>query len=278
MGGSMFILVCVLVGVAAGANTGVDERKAQALAKIPVKIQELMDVVEVTCAANDDTVTGLAQIVNTTQADTSKYIKDVVEALENSVTQAVAGLGEAIKQNSDETTIQMKMLTDAVLSAQEGIKQMANAIAGLTHKLNNGGSSSNHIEGKGKYVVSCKKPFRNYNGQCLYISNAELNWGAARKKCQQIGGDLAEHEDLEALINFVKLEGLVSTSYWIGASDHKAPRNFIWISGARVTTGWRKDQTEPDYANPGRDCVYIRDRGIGDLVCTHAFGFLCATT
>lgn len=272
--GVFMLLWCVLMGhVAVGANTGVEERKAQALTKIPIKIQELMDVVEVTCSAREDTVNGLAQIVNATQAETSKYMKDVVEALESSVKQAVNGLAEAIKQNSDETKAQMENLTKAVLSAQEGIKAMSKAIAGQTNKINTGGSTNNHMEER---VMQCKKPYRNYNGQCLYISNTELNWAAARKKCQGIAGDLAENEDIDTLINFVNLNGLVSTSYWIGASDHKAPRNFHWLSGNRVTTGWRKDQIEPDYSNPGRDCVYIRDRGIGDLVCTHAFGFLCA--
>ena len=50
---------------------------------------------------------------------------------------------------------------------------------------------------------SCADGWRSYDSSCYYISSNATTWSKARRKCQQLGADLARIES-DAEQNYVK--------------------------------------------------------------------------
>ncbi|XP_005109938.1 hepatic lectin [Aplysia californica] len=105
-----------------------------------------------------------------------------------------------------------------------------------------------------------------------------LTWGGARKKCELLGGFLAEIHDHASLEYVNRLFARSGNSLWVGASDQGQEGNWIWVMSKKplVVEDWRLDQ--PDNYKGNEHCLQIKEdsgKYWNDLACNTTLGYLC---
>ncbi|EYC26846.1 hypothetical protein Y032_0010g996 [Ancylostoma ceylanicum] len=97
------------------------------------------------------------------------------------------------------------------------------------------------------------------NKHCYKVFCKEVEWEAAKKHCEELGGYLASIGDAEEN-NFVgSLAGNMYARVWIGykrTTPHQRP--FYWVDGSKTGfESWSSRTSEPNNARGDEDCTYM---------------------
>jgi hypothetical protein len=87
-----------------------------------------------------------------------------------------------------------------------------------------GGSSSSSSGGGG----ACPPSWTAAGGHCYLQEPSSPDWATARKRCVDLGGDLAAIHSPEQL---AEIGGIVTTNAWIGGHDQLYEGTFEWSNG-----------------------------------------------
>jgi len=86
--------------------------------------------------------------------------------------------------------------------------------------------------------VTCPSPYKLRGTECLFVSedgNDLLNWDESRQRCQSMGGDLAQPQDMVDFVEYIKESYNNSKStIWLGATDKEVEQEWYWLSGEPV--------------------------------------------
>ncbi|XP_005112141.3 low affinity immunoglobulin epsilon Fc receptor isoform X1 [Aplysia californica] len=117
---------------------------------------------------------------------------------------------------------------------------------------------------------------------CYKVFEVKTTWADARKRCESIGGFLAEFHDHVSVEYVKRVVAKDNSRLWIGATDHDKEGTWTWVtSGKRLSVDdWVRNQ--PDNARNSEHCMEIREvlRVFGgkrwnDRTCEHKLEYLC---
>ncbi|XP_064109505.1 C-type lectin domain family 17, member A-like isoform X2 [Macrobrachium nipponense] len=98
--------------------------------------------------------------------------------------------------------------------------------------------------------VACYLPFEDIGGRCLYVDPLESgSYYEMRLFCSRLGQGsqlaiLDDADTLKAVIDYIKIQGLDHSHYWVGASDEEHENIWEWADGSSVRMGapfWKYD-------------------------------------
>merc|ERR1711970_1666928 len=107
----------------------------------------------------------------------------------------------------------------------------------------------------------CPSPFKLRGTECFFISedsNDLLNWDESRQRCQSMGGDLAQPQNMVDFVEYIKesYPNSKPTTVWLGATDREVEQDWYWVSGEPVPPAmwepWPHNQPSGD-----GDCMEI---------------------
>merc|ERR1711962_1485292 len=101
---------------------------------------------------------------------------------------------------------------------------------------------------------SCPEPFKMRGDECFFVTEdgiEPLNWDDSRKKCLDMGADLAMPHDMVDFVAYIKESYPDSKStIWLGATDREVEQEWKWVSGepvpAEMWEGWPDNQPSGD--------------------------------
>ncbi|XP_005094809.1 C-type lectin domain family 4 member F-like [Aplysia californica] len=114
---------------------------------------------------------------------------------------------------------------------------------------------------------------------CYTVFEQKTTWADARKKCESLGGFLAEFHD-HASLEYVKRVVTTDTSrLWLGATDLGKEGIWTWVTSNRRLSVEDWARTQPDNYKNNEHCLEIR-KEIGrkvwnDMPCDYKLGYLC---
>ncbi|XP_054027215.1 macrophage mannose receptor 1 [Dryobates pubescens] len=142
----------------------------------------------------------------------------------------------------------------------------------------------------------CPENWLFFKNKCYkFFSYAYVNWNTARRRCLDLGGDLASiHSEQEQAFLTLQLKN-VFLEPWIGLNDITSELNFIWSDGSAVSyKNWAPDSPKDgdrvlfDSLHPEDghnlqqfDCVSLKKGPAEDIgkwdnkECYKALGYLC---
>ena len=132
-------------------------------------------------------------------------------------------------------------------------------------------------------ALACPENWTASGGKCHQVPTEKANFQQAAKKCQRLGGQLAEPKsqlENEALIQLVQLESPGDQKFWYGINDIERENEFRYLSsGERITFAlWNPGQPNA-YRGANEDCVELRLDWEGgtwnDLPCQYERKFIC---
>uniref|UniRef100_A0A8D2ZEC7 C-type lectin domain-containing protein n=1 Tax=Scophthalmus maximus TaxID=52904 RepID=A0A8D2ZEC7_SCOMX len=99
---------------------------------------------------------------------------------------------------------------------------------------------------------------------CFLLSKDEKNWDQARKDCH------VNNSDLAVILNSEDQEFMSRLAAWIGLTDKKDEKNFVWVNGEGIkpdVTYWGHGEPNNalaswDATKAGQDCVGIVVRSV----------------
>jgi len=125
---------------------------------------------------------------------------------------------------------------------------------------------------------SCADGWRSYDSSCYYISSNATTWSKARRKCQQLGADLARIES-DAEQNYVKT--MFSKASWIGLNDRVIRGTWVWLDDTEATqyNNWYRNEPSAGLAR-AYDCVvaHSSEHNLGrwsNIECSKESGYIC---
>uniref|UniRef100_A0AAY4B6J7 C-type lectin domain-containing protein n=1 Tax=Denticeps clupeoides TaxID=299321 RepID=A0AAY4B6J7_9TELE len=122
-------------------------------------------------------------------------------------------------------------------------------------------------------VRGCKVNWKEFMGSCYLFSPERASWMDAELRCQELDSHLVS-------IASQQEQDFVTTAdeyQWIGLSDRDVQSEFRWTDRTPLRyQNWRPNQ--PDYLNPGEDCVVMIWHEGGqwdDIPCNYHLPFIC---
>ncbi|CAL4181847.1 unnamed protein product, partial [Meganyctiphanes norvegica] len=87
-------------------------------------------------------------------------------------------------------------------------------------------------------IYECPDDSLLLNSECfLVVTGTKRSWTDARTSCAELGGDLAQPNDIAALRSYIKDRG-IGGDFWIGGSDTENDNTWKWLNGTVITEGW----------------------------------------
>ncbi|XP_047136869.1 macrophage mannose receptor 1 isoform X2 [Hydra vulgaris] len=131
--------------------------------------------------------------------------------------------------------------------------------------------------------IKCSIGWLEYGGYCYLFNTATAtlhgkNWKDSLLSCLSYGGNLLSVTDQAEnlfIVNQLKNDNMGNNHYWIGLSELKNERIFIWSdSTALVFSNWKANEPN-NHKNNNEECVQATVDGWNDNVCSGLFGFIC---
>ncbi|XP_066954477.1 C-type lectin domain family 17, member A-like isoform X2 [Macrobrachium rosenbergii] len=134
------------------------------------------------------------------------------------------------------------------------------------------------------FAQGCVFPYDAIGTQCLYVDPLEEGaWYDMRLYCTKLNGHLAKIPDAsqhQAIVSYIREEGLDHASYWTGANDDDYEGQWKWSDGTDVplsSTFWRydcdADRSRRPKVDPDRNCAVLDMEAnfyFADVDCTGA--------
>ena len=112
-----------------------------------------------------------------------------------------------------------------------------------------------------------------FNGQGFKQYFERISWHEAKKRCEELGGQLAVIPDA-ATWKFVK--ALTSKSVWLGASDEIKEGEWKWIDGTPMSfTAWVDGEPQSAKKNEDYLCGYKSQGWVDAYPSWNAEGYIC---
>ncbi|XP_028814316.1 aggrecan core protein [Denticeps clupeoides] len=123
-------------------------------------------------------------------------------------------------------------------------------------------------------VRGCKVNWKEFMGSCYLFSPERASWMDAELRCQELDSHLVSIASQQEQ-DFVS--STADEYQWIGLSDRDVQSEFRWTDRTPLRyQNWRPNQ--PDYLNPGEDCVVMIWHEGGqwdDIPCNYHLPFIC---
>ncbi|XP_035829273.1 C-type lectin domain family 4 member F-like isoform X2 [Aplysia californica] len=179
---------------------------------------------------------------------------DVLTAI-NQVSTNITGQLSAVQQKFNNLEEKVSMVEDYVTTPRKLIKLCSH---------NNGCEMTSRHEA----MTHCYKVFEE-----------ETTWADARKKCESLGGYLAEFHDNVSLEYVSRVVAKDTSRLWIGATDQDKEGTWTWVTSNKPLSveDWAKNQ--PDNYKGKEHCLEIgavfEGKTWNDLWCDDKLGYLC---
>lgn len=104
----------------------------------------------------------------------------------------------------------------------------------------------------------CDEGWKAFDSKCFKLFHKNKTWREAERSCEKAGAHLvkieSEKENDFLLNTFMQIPiGKFNREAWIGLSDKKKEREFIWTDGSTAKySNWAMDQ--PNDEGNGQDC------------------------
>ncbi|CAL1542648.1 unnamed protein product, partial [Lymnaea stagnalis] len=136
------------------------------------------------------------------------------------------------------------------------------------------------VEGKGN-IPLCKQSGSKLVGElCFNFNAAQVTWHEARNSCEKNGMTFAYVSSLEQIKEILQGNNIVD-QVWIGASDEKNEKNFIWVASNEKATEleniWGEGEPNNKVIDGGdEDCASLFNSFYAnDISCNRKFPYLC---
>ncbi|XP_005092434.3 C-type lectin domain family 4 member F-like [Aplysia californica] len=225
-------------------------------------------------------------IVHTVRADradvltainqVSANIRGVQEKLEEKVSDDVnkapsldrADVLTALNQVSTNITGQLSAVKEKVDNLEEKVSKVEDVVTARSKlKLcshGNGCEMTSRLEA----MTHCYKVFEE-----------ETSWADARKKCESLGGFLAEIHDNVSLEYVNRVVAKDSLGLWLGATDQDKEGIWKWVTSNKPLSVEDWNKNEPNSFGGNEHCLEIRqepeEKGWNDRACHRLVGYLC---
>ncbi|XP_042869280.1 C-type lectin domain family 6 member A-like isoform X2 [Penaeus japonicus] len=154
----------------------------------------------------------------------------------------LASATPAIREGSDPQTL-ADITKNALKNPQPEQGSEDNAISGADHvgpigehlfNLTVELRSLNKLFKSYLTTLTCPAPFHMLGSECFAFLLEDMPWEAARRKCLEMGADLAEPSDLTQLRLYVgnRFPRKSSRNFWIGG--HSQNKVWSWLSGEAI--------------------------------------------
>jgi len=183
----------------------------------------------------------------------------------------------------------------AIVGIEDGVLALCDDGTRMTETGCNGGSGGGSGAGGGgpgggggdacpSCPGGCEAPWQYEDpktGACYLQESTSRDWSSARKRCLDLGGDLAAIGSAEELA-FVA--PFTTDDTWIGGTDAANEGFFEWSNGEPWTYAAWKDGAPPDDPSEKQDCVLLTILPGATLpvftarLCSDKRGYLCEST
>lgn len=113
-----------------------------------------------------------------------------------------------------------------------------------------------------------------FRGHYYLLNLDALDWLAARKRCEKMGGHLVTISDAEENAFVEELCG--GSDAWFGGTDAHKEGDWQWVTGEEMNfTDWLKGEPNNKYENENALAFYPKRRAWNDRVATEKTRFVC---
>ncbi|XP_005112142.1 tetranectin-like [Aplysia californica] len=229
-------------------------------------------------------------IVHTARADRADVLTAINQVSSNirAVQQMVDNLEEKVSDDVNKARSSDK--ADVLTVINQVFTNIRGQLSAVQEKIDNLEEKVSKVEGDitaarnlklCSHRNGCKLTTRpETKTQCYKLIEEKTTWADARKKCESLGGFLAEIHDNVSLEYVKQVAAPGKTFYWLGATDQDEEGIWTWVtSGKRLSVDdW--NQNEPSNRDNKEHCLMVTFIGNGgtawnDKPCDDQMKYLC---